>query len=70
MVVGILSFISIVIVLRTYENQLLSRWTLPISINAIVAILTALFKGSLALPVTEGDLANKKRLWGRLDANQ
>ena len=51
---SIMSFISIVVILRVYQDQLLADWKIPIPINAVVAILSSLFKGSLALPVTEG----------------
>lgn len=55
--VGILSFTAIIITLRVYQNSVVSAatWKLPISINAIIAILSALFKGCLAMPATEGN---------------
>ncbi|KAJ4152919.1 hypothetical protein LMH87_009437 [Akanthomyces muscarius] len=59
---SVTSFISIVVVLRVYQDQLLADWKIPIPINAVVAILSSLFKGSLALPVTEG-ISQLKWLW-------
>ena len=50
LIISIASFVAIVIVLRVYENKSVSKWKLPIS----VAILSALFKGALALPIAEG----------------
>lgn len=54
LIIGIASFVAIVITLRVYENKSVSKWKLPISVNAIIAILSALFKGALALPIAEG----------------
>lgn len=54
LIISIASFVAIVIVLRVYENKSVSKWKLPISVNAIIAILSALFKGALALPIAEG----------------
>lgn len=51
---SILAFVAIVIFLRVYEGKTLEEWGLPISLNAVVAILSALFKGSLVMPITEG----------------
>ncbi|KAJ6780977.1 hypothetical protein PWT90_05402 [Aphanocladium album] len=62
LLISILSFLAIVITLLVYQNRLTTEWKLPISINAIVAILSALFKGSLAMPVTEG-ISQMKWLW-------
>ncbi|KAJ3478882.1 hypothetical protein NLG97_g8459 [Lecanicillium saksenae] len=62
LLMSILSFTAIVVILLVYQNRLLSEWKLPISINAIVAIFSALFKGSLAMPVTEG-ISQLKWLW-------
>lgn len=56
--ISILSLLSIIIVLYVYENRLLEEWTALVSINAVVSILSAIFKGSLALPVSEGKLHN------------
>lgn len=54
LITAIAAFIVIIIILRIYEGQELSSWKIPISINAIVAILSALFKGSLTLPISVG----------------
>lgn len=52
--IGILSLASIILVLAVYEDRQLQEWTPKVSINAVISILSAIFKGSLALPVTEG----------------
>lgn len=62
LLIAIASFIAIVILLLVYQNKTLSSWGVPLSINAVVAILTALYKGCLALPVAEG-LSQLKWLW-------
>lgn len=54
LLLSILAFISIIIFLRVYEGKTLSQWGLPISLNAIISILAAVFKGTLALPIAEG----------------
>ncbi|KAJ3493934.1 hypothetical protein NLG97_g4409 [Lecanicillium saksenae] len=59
---SILSFFAIIITLLVYQKRLLTEWKLPISINAVIAILSALFKGTLAIPVTEG-ISQLKWLW-------
>lgn len=51
---SVLSLVSIVIILNVYENRQLQEWTPRVSINAVISVLSAVFKGSLALPVTEG----------------
>lgn len=60
LVTSLLSFIAIVITLCVFQNRVLSNssWKLPISINAIVAILSTLFKACLAMPVTEGTFSS------------
>lgn len=50
----ILAFISIIIFLRVYDGKTLSQWGLPISLNTIISILAAVFKGTLAIPIAEG----------------
>lgn len=59
---AIASFISIIIILRVYEDRLLSTWGAPLTINAVVSILTTLLKGTLALPVAEG-ISQLKWMW-------
>lgn len=54
--VSALSLASIVIILDVYENRELDEWTPKVSINAVISVLSAVFKGSLAMPVTEGKL--------------
>ncbi|KAJ3493449.1 hypothetical protein NLG97_g4719 [Lecanicillium saksenae] len=49
-----LSLACIIIILRVYEDRQLEDWTPRISINAVISILSAVFKGSLAVPITEG----------------
>ncbi|KAG8411465.1 hypothetical protein J3459_015792 [Metarhizium acridum] len=40
--------------LRVYNDQALSEWRAPLSINTVVAILTAILKGVLAVPISGG----------------
>ncbi|KAJ6443157.1 metallopeptidase, catalytic domain-containingprotein [Purpureocillium lavendulum] len=47
------ALVAIILLLRVYQDTSLSEWDLPVSINAILAILSALFKALLALPVSE-----------------
>lgn len=55
LIISIASFLAVVIILSACKDSLLPDWRMPVSTNAIVSILSALFKGSLALPATEGD---------------
>lgn len=48
------TLVAIIILLRVYQDRTLEQWGLPVSINAVLAILSAAFKATLALPVTEG----------------
>lgn len=52
--IGVLSLLAIISLLYVYENRLLKEWRPQVSINAVVSILSAIFKGSLALPLSEG----------------
>ncbi|OAR03013.1 hypothetical protein LLEC1_06069 [Akanthomyces lecanii] len=52
--VSALSLASIIIILDVYEDRQLDDWTPKVSINAVISVLSAVFKGSLAMPVTEG----------------
>jgi len=56
------SFSSVIAILSLWQNQPLSRWSLPVSINAIVSVLSAIFKASLVMPVSEG-INHLKWLW-------
>ncbi|GJN70634.1 hypothetical protein PLICBS_004692 [Purpureocillium lilacinum] len=47
------ALVAIIILLRVYQDRTLEQWGLPVSINAVLAILSAVFKATLALPVTE-----------------
>ncbi|KID82277.1 hypothetical protein MGU_10386 [Metarhizium guizhouense ARSEF 977] len=62
LIISIASFLAIVIILSACKDSLLWDWKMPLSINATVSILSALFKGSLALPVTEG-ISQLKWIW-------
>ncbi len=52
--VSLIIFIVSIVVLREYENKALSQWKAPISINAVIAIITTIFKGSLLMPISNG----------------
>lgn len=65
--IAIASFIAIIVILRVYENRLLSTWGVPLTINAVVSILTTLFKGALALPIAEGISQLKWRWFSKRD---
>ena len=52
--VACMSFVAIIVLLRVFEDQDLTKWKAPIAINAVVAILSAIFKGSLAVPISDG----------------
>ncbi|OAR01156.1 hypothetical protein LLEC1_06483 [Akanthomyces lecanii] len=56
------AFVSIIVLLRVYEDKDLEEWKVPLSINAIVASLTAILKGSLGLPVANG-ISQLKWVW-------
>ena len=45
---------AIVITLSMHQGKTLPRWPLDISINALLAVFTAILKATLALPLTEG----------------
>ena len=45
---------AIVITLSMHQGKTLPQWPLDISINALLAVFTAILKATLALPLTEG----------------
>ena len=45
---------AIVITLSMHQGKTLPQWPLNISINALLAVFTAILKATLALPLTEG----------------
>lgn len=47
-------FIVAIVILRAYENKGLSHWKAPISINAVIAIISTIFKGALIVPISNG----------------
>ncbi|KAK4219449.1 hypothetical protein QBC37DRAFT_135978 [Rhypophila decipiens] len=65
--VSIATFCAMIILLRIYQDQPTSKWHSAISLNSIIAILSVLFKSSLALPLTAG-LSHLK--WSRFLAKQ
>ncbi|OAA43938.1 hypothetical protein BBO_04294 [Beauveria brongniartii RCEF 3172] len=52
--VSALSLASIIIILNVYDGRQRDEWTPRLSINAVISILSTIFKASLALPLTEG----------------
>ncbi|KAJ3496843.1 hypothetical protein NLG97_g2356 [Lecanicillium saksenae] len=52
--ISILTLLAMIVVLHVYESHLLEDWKPPISINAVISILSAIFKGSLGPPISEG----------------
>ncbi|PQK16784.1 hypothetical protein BB8028_0006g11030 [Beauveria bassiana] len=54
LIVSLVLFIASLVLLREYENKALSHWKAPISINAVIAIITTIFKGSLLMPISNG----------------
>lgn len=52
--VALISLMSILIVLLSYQNRQVDTWPLFITINAFIAVFTVLLKAGLALPLSEG----------------
>lgn len=59
---SIATFIALILFLRVYQGRSLSEWTLPLSLNAIIAILSTVFKSSVVMPVGEG-IGQLKWIW-------
>lgn len=51
---SLLCFVAIVAVLKVYDGRGLSDWPLAVSLNTLVAFLTAICQVALAIPLTEG----------------
>ncbi|CEJ93566.1 hypothetical protein VHEMI09146 [[Torrubiella] hemipterigena] len=49
-----IALMAIIITLRQFEDASIKWWKAPISINAAVAILSALFRGLLFIPISNG----------------
>lgn len=61
-IISAASFVAMVVVLHAYVDQPMSHWKFAISLNSVIAILAAVFKASLAVPLTEG-LSHLKWVW-------
>ena len=48
-------FTAIFVTLAIHQGQPLPQWPGLISINALIAIFTAIFKAALVMPVAEGE---------------
>ncbi|KAK4230588.1 hypothetical protein QBC38DRAFT_356708 [Podospora fimiseda] len=51
---SLLCFVAIVVVLKVYDGRELSDWPLAVSLNTLVAFLTAICQVALAIPLSEG----------------
>lgn len=51
---GIVCLAAIVAVLKTFDGRGLTDWPLTVSLNTVVAFLTAICQVALAVPLTEG----------------
>lgn len=51
-------FTVAIVILRAYENKGLAHWKAPISINAVIAIISTIFKGALIVPISNGLYTN------------
>lgn len=49
-----IALMAIIVMLRQFEDVSIKWWKAPISINAAVAILSALFRGLLFIPISNG----------------
>lgn len=48
------ALVAIIIILRVYDGKSLHKWKVGISVNTVIAILSTIFKGSLAMPISTG----------------
>lgn len=51
-IIAFAAFATIVIVLATHDGSPLPRWPFSITLNAVVAILSAVYKLAVAVPIT------------------
>jgi hypothetical protein len=54
-----IAFSAIVVTLAVHQNRPLPQWPGLISINALIAIFTTIFKAALIMPVAEGELQSE-----------
>ena len=52
--IATLALVAIIIILAVHQGKPLPEWPHSISINALIAIFTVVFKASLLMPVAEG----------------
>lgn len=50
--------VAIMITLAIHDGRPLPQWPFGISVNALVSVFAVILKGSMMLPVSEGDSAN------------
>lgn len=48
------ALVAIIIILRVYDGESLHKWKVGISVNTVIAILSTIFKGLLAMPISTG----------------
>ncbi|TPX18340.1 uncharacterized protein E0L32_011751 [Thyridium curvatum] len=60
--ISIGSFVGMIATLASYNGRTISGWRLPVTINAVVSILSTAFKSSMVLPVAEG-ISQLKWVW-------
>lgn len=60
--VAVLALVAIVITLALHKDRPLPKWPSAITINALVAVFTAVFKACLMMPIAEG-IGQLKWLW-------
>ena len=59
---SVLAVITLICVLRAYENRPNPQWRLGISLNTVVSILSTVFRASLMLPVAHA-LSQSGWIW-------
>lgn len=55
---SLVPLVAIVITLAIHDGRFLPQWPFGISVNALVSVFAVILKGSMMLPVSEGESAN------------
>jgi hypothetical protein len=54
LILGLASFVAIIVILRKYDGNLQPNWSHGITLNAVVAVLATSLRACLAFIIEEG----------------
>lgn len=68
LIVSVVALIVLIAILRKYEGKPTPRWSLHITINALISVCSIIFKGTMIVPI-EDSISQIKWIWFRRKRN-